>query len=60
MTFCPISAELARDMADPLPAERDEDGDPTGPWTRIDTSASDAVIVEVARIIEARALGGRA
>ena len=45
--------DLARDMA-VLPAERDEDGDPTGPWIDIDYAKSDAAIAEAAQIIEAR------
>jgi hypothetical protein len=43
----------AIDLADPLPAELDEDGDPTGPWTCIDYEKSDAAIAEAARLIEA-------
>lgn len=46
--------ELARDMADLPPVERDEDGEPVGPWSRIDCAASDAAIAEAARRIEAR------
>lgn len=45
--------DLAIDMAEPLPTQRDADGEPTGPWTSIDYAESDAAIAEAARRIEA-------